>query len=344
MTKKTRIVRFTVLCLVLVHLLAMTCFAADYTGFDGVQVWTEGAMTPLTTENTGNALKITSTNDPADWWKVKLEMPRTVEAGKVYEAKFVFTSDATGTIKYHVGNASFLTANEYNVQAGENTFAIRFVAGNDDYSCLELGGLGKFVLTFTEISVKEEVQEEEPGEHTHSFTNGVCSCGANNGFAGIQTWTEGSLTPVVREDTESTMKITSANAAGDWWKVKVELPRSVESGKTYEAKFVFNSNVTGTIKYNVDGATYLTSNEYNVVEGANTFTVRFTAGADTYNCLELGGLGQFELTFSEISVAEETADGAPETGDAGIVMLWGAVMTISVIGACLVVASKKVNF
>ena len=166
MTKKTRIVRFAVLCLVLVHLLAMTCFAADYTGFDGVQVWTEGAMTPLTTENTGNALKITSTNDPADWWKVKLEMPRTVEAGKVYEAKFVFTSDATGTIKYHVGDASFLTANEYNVQAGENTFAIRFVAGNDDYSCLELGGLGKFVLTFTEISVKEEVQEEEPGEHT----------------------------------------------------------------------------------------------------------------------------------------------------------------------------------
>ena len=302
MTKKTRIVRFAVLCLVLVHLLAMTCFAADYTGFDGVQVWTEGAMTPLTTENTGNALKITSTNDPADWWKVKLEMPRTVEAGKVYEAKFVFTSDATGTIKYHVGNASFLTANEYNVQAGENTFAIRFVAGNDDYSCLELGGLGKFVLTFTEISVKEEVQEEEPGEHTHSFTNGVCTCGANNGFAGIQTWTEGSRTPVGREDTASTMMSTSANAAGDWWKVKVELPLSVEEGKTYEVTFVFNSTAAGRIKYHVGGASFLTAQEYDVVVGANTFTVRFTAGSDNYSCLELGGLGNFTLTFTGVSL------------------------------------------
>jgi hypothetical protein len=169
----------------------------------------------------------------------------------------------------------------------------------------------------------------------------TCFAAEANGFEGIGVWTEGSLTPLTREDSENAMTITSTNAPTDWWKVKLELPRSTEAGKTYETKFVFTSNATGTIKYVVDGATYLTSNEYNVVEGANTFTVRFTAGADTYNCLELGGLGQFELTFSEISVVDESA--APETGDAGM-MICGMLMAISAMGACMVVASKKFHF
>ena len=38
--------------------------------------------------------------------------------------------------------------------------------------------------------------------------------------------------------------------------------------------------------------------------GANTFTVRFTAGSDNYSCLELGGLGNFTLTFTSVSFKE----------------------------------------
>ena len=169
MTKKTKFVRLAVLCLVLVHLMTLTCFAAEANGFEGIGVWTEGSLTPLTREDSENAMTITSTNAPTDWWKVKVELPRSVEAGKTYEAKFVFTSNATGPIKYHAGDAAFLTSNEYNVQNGENTFVVRFTAGGDNYNCLELGGLGQFELVFTEISVVEVVEEEPPvtGDESH---------------------------------------------------------------------------------------------------------------------------------------------------------------------------------
>lgn len=345
MTKKTKIVPLAVLCLVLVHLLTLSCFAAGANVMEGVQAWTESSLTPLVREDNENGMTITSVNAATDWWKVKLELPRSAEQGKTYEAKFVFTSNAAGTIKYVVDGADYLTGNEYNVVNGQNTFSIRFTAGADTYNCLELGGLGEFVLTFTEISVTEENKQEESGEHTtHSYVNGRCGCGAENGFAGVSAWTESSLTPVVREDTENTMKITSSNEAGDWWKVKVELPRTVEAGKTYAANFVFTSNVSGTIKYHVGDADFLSSNECNVQPGENSFTVRFTAGADDYNCLELGGLGQFALTFTEISVEEEKPAGAPKTGDAANMLLLAGMMAAAGMAVCVLAGKKRAIF
>ena len=77
------------------------------------------------------------------------------------------------------------------------------------------------------------------------------------------------------------------------------------NGKTYEVTFWFTSDASGRIKYHVDAAYDFVNQEYDVVAGANTFTIRFTAGADyAYNCLELGGLGAFKLTFTGISVQE----------------------------------------
>lgn len=70
------------------------------------------------------------------------------------------------------------------------------------------------------------------------------------------------------------------------------------------AVFTAEANVSGTIKYHVDAAVFLDSQEYNVAVGSNTFKVRFTAGSDSYSCLELGGLGAFKLTFTGISVME----------------------------------------
>ena len=344
--KKTGTIRLAVVLLLVVHLLTLTCFASEANGFEDIQTWTEGSLTPLVREDSGNTLTITSANASCDWWKVKLELPRSIAEGKTYETNLVFTSNVTGTIKYVVDGATYLGSNEYNVLAGENTFTVRFTAGAETYNCLELGGLGEFTLTFTEISLTEEGTQEQPGEHTHSYVNGKCACGEDNGFADVQTWTEGSLTPVVREDTESTMTVTSANAPGDWWKVKLELPRSVTEGKTYEASFTFTSNITGTIKYNVDGATYLGSNEYNVLAGENTFTVRFTAGAETYNCLELGGLGEFRLTFTNISLAEvgttdDPADGNPKTGDTEEMLLWASLMPASLVAVCALLYKKR---
>ena len=341
--KNFRPIRLVMLLLVLIHLLTLTCFASEANAFADVQTWTEGSLAPVVREDTANSMTITSSNAPGDWWKIKLELPRSVEQGKTYTTTFAFTSNVTGPIKYVVDGANYLSTNEYNVKTGENTFTIRFTAGADTYNCLEMGGLGEFKLTFTKISVTEEGKQEEPGAHTHSYVNGKCSCGKDNGFAGVQTWTEGSLTPVVREDTENTMKITSANAAGDWWKVKLELPRSVEEGKIYEAKFVFTSKVTGTIKYNVDGASYEGSNEYNVQAGKNTFTVRFTAGADTYNCLELGGLGEFQMTFTDISLAEVTGGSTenPGTGEADQMILWTVLLSVAGMAVCVLLSKKR---
>ena len=146
----------------------------------------------------------------------------------------------------------------------------------------------------------ESTAPAETESHSHEFTDGLCQCGVTNGFAGLSVWTEGSLTPVTREDTESTMTITSTNAPGDWWKVKVENNFATVAGKTYEATFNFTSNAAGTIKYHVGAAAFLDSQEYNVAAGSNVFKVRFTAGADKYSCLELGGLGAFVLTFTGI--------------------------------------------
>ena len=48
--------------------------------------------------------------------------------------------------------ASFDGANEYYVNAGANTFTVKFTVGDSTYHCLELGGLGAFTLSFTGIS------------------------------------------------------------------------------------------------------------------------------------------------------------------------------------------------
>jgi len=275
------------------------CECGEKNGFETYQTWTEGALNPLKREDTENSMTLISDNASADWWKVKLEWPLTVEEGKTYEATFAFTSNVAGTIKYSANSANFLGKQEYDVVVGENTFKVQFTAGAENYSCLEMGGLGAFQLTFTEISLTEA-----GASHTHTFVNGACSCGEENGFAGVGIWTEGALNPLKREDAENSMTLTSDNASADWWKVKLEWPLSVENGKTYKVTFKFNSNVSGLIKYSVNAALFHNNQEYNVQVGENTFTTSFTAGAENYSCLELGGLGAFTLTFTEVSLQE----------------------------------------
>lgn len=288
------------------------CDCGTTNGFTGVSVWTEGSLTPLVREDTESTMKITSTNGSADWWKMKLEWPLSVTDGKHYEATFSFNSNTSGRIKYSVNAASFHDSQEYDVKSGSNTFKVRFIAGAENYSCLELGGLGSFNLTFTGISLKEIEDPAQPPVHTHSFINGRCDCGVTNGFASVNVWTEGSLAPLTREDDASSMTITSTNGAADWWKVKVERNLNIEEGKTYEVTFRFSSNASGRIKYNVNGAAFLNSNEYDVTSGSNTFTVRFVAGAEKYSCLELGGLGNFKMIFTGISVKEVENTPEPE--------------------------------
>ena len=41
-----------------------------------------------------------------------------------------------------------------------------------------------------------------------------------------------------------------------------------------------------------------------MVEGDNTFKVQFRHAGKPYSCLELGGLGAFELTFTGIGIQE----------------------------------------
>ena len=110
---------------------------------------------------------------------------------------------------------------------------------------------------------------------------------------------------LVREDTENTMTITSSNAAGDWWKVKLENNFKLEPGKTYKAVYTFTSDAAGDIKFGTnEKVTCLTADVYHAIKGENRFAVIFTAADGAYTCLELGGLGAFKLTFTGISVQE----------------------------------------
>jgi len=177
---------------------------------------------------------------------------------------------------------------------------VTFTANAGAYTCLELGGLGEFKLIFTEISLNEV-----GAEHTHSFVNGLCACGADNGFSGFHTWTEGALIPLTREDTENSMTLISTNDFADWWKVKLENSFALEAGKTYKAIFKFTSDAAGDIKFGTnENAACTSADVYYVNVGDNQFEVTFTANAGAYTCLELGGLGSFKLVFTEISLKE----------------------------------------
>ena len=285
-----------------------TCSCGQTNGFASYRVQADASVESLTRVDTASTMKLISTNAATDWWKVKLEWDMPCEAGKYYEMVFTFNSNAAGDIKFFNDGATVLTSDVYNVVAGSNTFAVKFQSAGNAYSCLELGGLGAFELEFASITLTETEAPTPPEEHEHVFTNGTCSCGQTNGFASFRTWTEGSLQPLTREDTASTMKVTSTNAAGDWWKVKLERDLSCEAGKTYEITFAFTSNAAGRIKFANDGCTIVEgSAEYDVVAGSNTWTIKFQSAGNAYSCLELGGLGAFELEFTGFSLTETAA-------------------------------------
>ena len=279
-------------------------------GFESYQAWTEASMRPLTREDTADSMILISENESGDWWKVKLENNFKLEAGKTYEAVYTFTSDAEGDIKFGTNeNVTCHTADIYRVSEGENQFKVTFTAQDGAYTCLELGGLGQFKLEFTGITLTETEKPTPPAEHEHSFVNGKCECGESNGFEGFKVWNEGALTPVVREDTANSMILTSENASGDWWKVKVENNFATEAGKTYEATYTFTSNAEGDIKFGGDNMTCQTPDVYHVAAGENTFSVTFTvSAANAYNCLELGGLGNFRLEFTSITLKEASTE------------------------------------
>ena len=263
--------------------------------FPGVNVWTEGALTPAVGTQTAEGLRLTNTNPATDWWKVKLEQDLQCQKGKYYRMTFGFTSNAAGRIKFVNDDATYHGSNEFDVKKGENTFTVELKSGGNSYSCLELGGLGPCELLFTEIKV------ESIDEPSKAPTNPGTSA---TRFSSFKVWTEASVQAIVRQDTATTMTLTSQNDPTDWWKIKVEKDLSGTAGKCYELTYTFTSNAAGRIKFVNDDAFYYGGNEYDVVAGENTFTVQFKYGGKPYSCLELGGLSPFQLVFTNYSIKE----------------------------------------
>ena len=260
--------------------------------FPGVNVWTEGALTPAVGTQSAEGLTLVNTNPATDWWKVKLEQELKGEKDKYYRITFRFTSDAAGRIKFVNDAATYVGSNEYDVKQGENTFTVELKSGGNSYSCLELGGLGKCELLFTEITVEEIEKPQAPATQTP----------AANRFSSFNVWADGSVTKPTRKDTATTLTLTSKNAPTDWWKIKLEKDINGKAGKSYEVTYTFTSDAAGRIKFVNDNATYFTSNEYDVVVGENTFKVQFKYGGKPYSCLELGSLGNCKLVFKNYTI------------------------------------------
>ena len=270
--------------------------AAQPRRFAGFRVWTDGSVQSVKRVDTATTMTLTSANDPTDWWKIKVEKDLSGMAGQCYEVTYTFTSDAAGRIKFVNDDAFYYGANEYDVVVGENTFTVQFKYGGKPYSCLELGSLGPCELVFTDYSI-QEIEEHEY---------------VSNGFEAYKGWTEGSMKPLTREDTETSMILISENASGDWWKVKLENNFALEPGKTYEAVYTFTSDAEGDIKFGTNEKVAChTADIYHVTAGDNQYKVTFTAQDGAYTCLELGGLGPFRLEFTGITLTETEAPVPP---------------------------------
>lgn len=144
--------------------------------------------------------------------------------------------------------------------------------------------------------------------HVHAFADGVCQCGETSGFEGFALEVADGLQEVLLEDTEGGMVLTSANPAGEMQGIRLNKEFDAEYGRFYEVLYCFTSDVAGTVRFASEGGACYESGEYEVVAGENEIAVLFAAGEGSggkvNTSLELGGLGQFRLTFTGISLKE----------------------------------------
>ena len=63
-----------------------------------------------------------------------------------------------------------------------------------------------------------------------------------------------------------------------------------------------------------------------------------------YPRLELGGLGQFELTFTQISVVEVNAEDVPDSGDESNMLLWVSLVVTAGMSVCILLGKKRAIF
>lgn len=234
-------------------------------------------------------------------WRVKLAVDRTLVKDKTYETTYVFrkTGGQAQNVTYTVydGAATILGSKTHWVEEDLCVATFYFTANANvtKGTCLEIGLLsgGEEVnVTFTYVDFREVGSEK------------LAKLQAANPFPGVGVWTEASLKPATGTQSAQGLAVSNPNPVTDWWKVKLEKDLACKAGSYYKMTYKFTSDVDGKIKFVNDDATYYGSNEYSVKKGENTFTVEFKYGGNTYSCLELGGLGAFELIFTGFALTE----------------------------------------
>ena len=109
-----------------------------------------------------------------------------------------------------------------------------------------------------------------------------------------------------RQDEEAQFSLTSSNAAGETGAIRLDTQFDAVYGHYYEAVYKFTSNVAGSVRFASPDAVFYDTDTYEIVSGENEIVVRFAAGqaGKIAASLELGGLGNFKLTFTGVSFKE----------------------------------------
>jgi hypothetical protein len=125
----------------------------------------------------------------------------------------------------------------------------------------------------------------------------------------ISVFTDATLSPVERQDTENGIILTSANGAGEPAQIRLDKEIQTSYGHYYEMVYRFTSNVPGTVRFVCEGAAVYEEDTFDVVSGENEIMVRFVAGESSAIAgLELGALDKFELHITDVACEELTED------------------------------------
>ena len=187
------------------------CQCGESNGLEGIQIVVDSGLNALERQDSETGMTLISSNGAGDPAGIRLDKDIETAYGHFYEMVYRFTSNVAGSVHFACEGATMYEEDTFDVVAGENEIFVRFAAGKDGAAAagLELGGLDKFELHFSDISF---------GELTEDMSDYFLDVAPEKASGTMEKTSEGFL------------KATFKTEEG--WRVKFAVDRALVKGKT----------------------------------------------------------------------------------------------------------------